>query len=251
MSILKKKLTNNQIDALILILGYLFCASFPFSLFIKNNDILVNTLSFVLILAYLLFIITFLILNKKIKINRNPINIKNILLISPSLVVVISNYFYLFFVKSSFQITSSIIYQLCLTVIVVTLEELLFRGILFSELKEEKPLTRILITSVLFGLCHISRFFSSFNPIDLLSVLYTFALGLVIGLLYEYGGSLISAIIFHFLFNFLNQNMFECFKIENDNYIAYILSNISIALIAGGYLLFIYLKILKKSVANN
>jgi membrane protease YdiL (CAAX protease family) len=73
----------------------------------------------------------------------------------------------------------------------------------------------------------------------------------VIGLLYEYGGSLISAIIFHFLFNFLNQNMFECFKIENDNYIAYILINISIALIAGGYLLLIYLKALKKSVANN
>lgn len=251
MSILKKKLTNNQIDALILILGYLFCASFPFSLFIKNNDVLVNTLSFILILAYLTFIIIFLILNKKIKISRNPINIKNILLISPSLIVVVSNYFYLFFVKSSFEITSSIIYQLCLTVIVVTLEELLFRGILFSELKEEKPLTRILIASALFGLCHISRFFSSFNPIDLLSVLYTFALGLVIGLLYEYGGSLISAIIFHFLFNFLNQNMFECFKIENDNYIAYILVNVSIALIAGGYLLLIYLKTLKKSVANN
>lgn len=72
-------------------------------------------------------------------------------------------------------------------------EEVCFRGGLQNILVKwfKNPWTAIIITSILFSVIHISYY----------GFLVRFALGIVLGLLFYYSGSLWLAIIFHFLYN--------------------------------------------------
>ena len=84
----------------------------------------------------------------------------------------------------------TIVYAICLGPI---LEELVFRGVIFSMLEKSKikPLWIILITAVLFGAVHL----------NLVQGVYAAALGLFLGFLrYKYGSILIS-IVAHIILN--------------------------------------------------
>lgn len=248
-----KSKQNKFIDIAIAILLFIACASFPFPLIFKNDLLISTTCSIALLAIYLVALIIYLLKNKTVTISRREINWKIILLFIPCLLATVSNYFYGLTVKLEFVFEHQFLLNIVLTLIVVIIEELLFRGVLQGNLPYKKPFIRILIASGLFALCHLNRFISSFNPADLLSVLYAFGLGLIVGLLYEYGGSLTSAIIFHLLFNLLNQVLFNQLttKLTSINYLHYILINVGIAAIVGVYLLLVYLFILeKKEVAK-
>lgn len=84
----------------------------------------------------------------------------------------------------------TIVYAICLGPV---LEELVFRGVIFSMLEKSKikPLWIILITAVLFGFVHM----------NLIQGVYAAALGLFLGFLrYKYGSILIS-IVAHIVLN--------------------------------------------------
>lgn len=246
MSMLKKQISNGMIDALILISLYLVFASFPFSLIFKDDLILSTTLSICLVFLYFVFMIIYIIKSKTIKIEKRIFNLKHTLLILPSIIITVSNYFYLLSTNCVFTFSNTTLLNIGFTFIIVIVEELLFRGVLFPELKNFKPLQRILISAGIFGICHINRFLSTFNPLDLIIILYTFGLGIVLGLLYEYGGSLLSVIIFHLLYNVFNQVLFNCFVIKDMNYPIYYLINCIIGLAVAIYLGLIYFFIFRK-----
>ena len=246
----KKKL----IDLLILIFGYLVCASFPFGLFIKGEIAawLIPTLQFALQLIYLVFWIFFL---KKSALSTLKIrtNLKNYLLIVPSVVIFASNFIYAGIHPEDMvgKIDLYFAIKIFLTAAVVTNEEIIFRYVLIGNLDYiKKPIWKILISSGVFAICHIGAFLSSFNPADLLVIAYTFGLGLILGTLYVYGGAPCTCICLHLLFNLVNGVIFEALFVIND-YTTYILTNLGVAGIIGIYLIIIYFVRLRKCDVYN
>jgi sodium transport system permease protein len=86
------------------------------------------------------------------------------------------------------------LYFLILAVLPAVCEEIAFRGFILTALRRRfRPWTAILLSSFLFGL-YVMNVFQFVNHL---------ALGIVLGLLVTRSGSLIPAIVFHFVFNTL------------------------------------------------
>lgn len=71
------------------------------------------------------------------------------------------------------------------------LEEFTFRGIIYSQYRNDRPIKAILLSALCFGLMHMN-----FNQFC-----YAFILGIFLTLLLEASGSLILPMIMHFTFN--------------------------------------------------
>ena len=91
------------------------------------------------------------------------------------------------------QLTASLAVGLiCYGIITPLAEELIFRGVVYNELKKSYKLSMaMLVTSLLFGLYHM-------NPIQ---GTYGFIMGLLIVYLYEYFGSFLWPVLVHMLAN--------------------------------------------------
>ncbi|MEE1313607.1 MAG: type II CAAX endopeptidase family protein [Lachnospiraceae bacterium] len=71
------------------------------------------------------------------------------------------------------------------------IEEFTFRGLIYGQYRNQRPIKAILLSSLCFGLMHLN--FNQFS--------YAFVLGIFMTLLLEASGSLIPPIIMHFTFN--------------------------------------------------
>ncbi|MBO4912252.1 MAG: CPBP family intramembrane metalloprotease [Butyrivibrio sp.] len=88
-----------------------------------------------------------------------------------------------------------IVATLCIAGTPAIAEEMLFRGVVFSAIKDKmKPVYSVLIVSVLFGLFHM----------NLLKFFTTGAIGALLCLIVYYGGSIYPAMLAHFMVNFLS-----------------------------------------------
>lgn len=85
--------------------------------------------------------------------------------------------------------TAMMLYSVCLAPIS---EELIFRGVTMRIARRAFPFwIANIIQAVLFGVFHM----------NMMQACYAFALGLFLGYICEYGGTIYHAILFHFLFN--------------------------------------------------
>lgn len=80
---------------------------------------------------------------------------------------------------------------LALSILPGVVEEVLFRGVIYSGLRKARPIKGIFLTALFFGIAHMN--FNQFS--------YAFALGLVLGLLLEASGSIYSCMLLHATFN--------------------------------------------------
>jgi membrane protease YdiL (CAAX protease family) len=88
----------------------------------------------------------------------------------------------------------STISVLAITILAPIFEEILFRGIIFNELKKSMPvIPAIIIQGVFFGIYHL----------NLLQGIYAAILGCILGLIYQMTKSLWSNVIVHMTFNLL------------------------------------------------
>ena len=71
------------------------------------------------------------------------------------------------------------------------LEEFTFRGLIYGQYRNQRPIKAILFSSLCFGLMHMN--FNQFS--------YAFVLGIFLSLLLEASGSLFMPILMHFTFN--------------------------------------------------
>ena len=90
-------------------------------------------------------------------------------------------------------------YEIVLNFIVISIvpgfcEEFLFRGAILSNLRPFGRSNAVIISAVLFALMHQNAG----------QLLYTFAAGIVLGLVYEYTGSIWNCTILHLLNNFVS-----------------------------------------------
>lgn len=197
----------------------------PFNLFIENEIIIfiITTIIRLLSIGYIIYYI------KKEKLNKIKFNLPRLtsLLLIPLLLLCCSNLVYgliiadgkfsnLVNVISSESIAfryniPKLIMTITSTFLLVTIEELLFRSQILEEfLKKKNNFKAILFSSLIFSSVHLLNI-SSFSviPVVLIQVGYTLFLGFVIGFIYIYSKSIILPIIFHFLFNFLNDSLFS------------------------------------------
>lgn len=242
------------IDMLILILAYLFCSSFPWSLFIEGDLAYWLIPSFQIIMqAIFLFFWIFFIRKSSLQSVKIKANIKNLLLLSPVLVIFASNFLYGAFVPGDFapHLDWTFALKVVLNFGIVVNEEMIFRYMLIGNMDLiKKPIWKIVIGAAIFGLCHISQFLSTFNPADLIVILYTFGLGLVLCFLYVYCGAPCTCICLHLLFNLVNGIIFEgLFNVSQ--YLTLILVSCGVGLFYAIYIAIIYFVRLRKCEVYN
>lgn len=115
-------------------------------------------------------------------------------------------------------------------------EEILFRVTLISLIKEKtnKEWIIVLISSGVFALSHVVNFFVNAPLLVLAQIGYTFILGLFLSLSYLRGAGLLTVSLLHFLFNFLNMDLFVSLY-QGDWDLLFYLINISIGALLVGY----------------
>lgn len=132
-----------------------------------------------------------------------------------------------------------------MTLCCVTIEELLFRFFFLYFLQDVvkdgkyKDILLILFSSLAFGLMHVVNFYGN-NPLSVLTQIgYTVVLGLVLGFIALYFQTPIIPIIGHFIFNFLNTDLYALFYSLEMN-TPYILTSLCIGIFVLGYVGILY-----------
>lgn len=205
----------------------------------------------------LILLILYEIRHASLKIEKKTQTISLFLLL-PLLPAASSNLLYSLIFRSgiSFSIDSLFPLVTLNTLACVVIEELLFRMILllfFSSLLKEKNrmILSILFTSLCFSLMHGINFFGN-NPFAVLLQLgYTLLLGLVLGSLTCLYRSAIVPIVGHFLYNFLNMDLFSRIYDVNMSEPSYILFQTAIGICALIYLVVLFLIDHKKGKNDN
>jgi len=231
-------------DFAFLLCIYLAIAFFPLSLF-SINDFYIQIIGIALRAVYLIFI--FVYLNKRKIINLNRCNFINCLLLFPCFVVCFSNLI-VATIAGSFNTDvefSNFYVEIIFCLMTALCEEMIFRMAGFKAFESKKPIVRILIVSALFGVAHLFNFFNSYNLLVFVQATYTFFIGILLGLMYEYGENIGLPILFHFAFNVFNNNLFNKIAVISDDF-KYYLINILIGVVCGVYCLIIYFSVLRK-----
>lgn len=91
------------------------------------------------------------------------------------------------------NVPTLILSSLFICLLPAVVEELLFRGVLFSALRQRFSIaTSVILSALAFALMHMSLF----------SFVHQFLLGIILALLVYYTGSLVLGMVFHFVNNF-------------------------------------------------
>ena len=122
------------------------------------------------------------------------------------------------------------------------LEELIFRGLLFQAMAEDGVKTAIIVSSVTFGIGHIVNLINGSGAEllpNLLQVMYAVAVGFAFVMIYCKTKSLLICIITHSVFNGLSAFANEAVMTPQRQ----IISGVLLAVIAGGYALYLALAV--------
>ena len=122
------------------------------------------------------------------------------------------------------------------------LEEMIFRGLLFQAMAKNGVKSAIIVSSVTFGIGHLVNLFNGSGAEllpNLLQVMYAVAIGFAFVMIYCRTKSLIPCILTHSIFNGLSAFANEAAMTPQRE----ILSGILLAVIAGGYALYLGLAV--------
>ena len=119
------------------------------------------------------------------------------------------------------------------------LEEVIFRGLLFRAMEKNDLKTAIIVSALTFGLGHIVNLFNGSGRdlrASIVQIIFAVMVGLVLVLIFYYGGSLISCILFH-----AANNALGAFSVEGnmDPRLELGLNLAVIIVVLGGYALYL------------
>ncbi|MFA7032343.1 MAG: CPBP family intramembrane glutamic endopeptidase [Bacilli bacterium] len=236
------------IDYLLIFFLFIFLNTFPLS-DLTNNPWIWFSVYCVMNVAFLIFLYFFVKKRSCLVTYPHGWRKKSLWLLLPLILVSASNFIYLFFVPS--DVTSSLNWTfplyVVLTVFTALKEEAIFRLLLIPNLdKVHHRFWRIILSSAIFGIAHLSNFLITFDATYLIQIVYTFGFGIILGFIYEYGRSYLMCVIFHFVFNTINGTIFETITPITTNFSLYIVINIVVSLVAALYLFIIYWIFLRK-----
>ncbi|MCR5505686.1 MAG: CPBP family intramembrane metalloprotease [Bacilli bacterium] len=206
-------------DIVILLLVFVLSVSFPIGSITNDIDIIL-WVKIGLLAAYIVFAILFIYFTKIAHFFQGKVKHKNAFLLSPLFLVAFCNlFFFVVFRPGSLgkiQWDLTMVLSVILSLLTAVSEELVFRYIIQKNLRIQSKFVKILVASSLFALCHILTVISGWNLVkpatwnwfDLSIIAYTFFIGVCLGFLYEYTNNIVLPIAFHFIFNFINDNLF-------------------------------------------
>ena len=126
------------------------------------------------------------------------------------------------------------------------LEEVIFRGLLFQAMARDGVKSAIIVSSITFGIGHIVNLFNGSGAEllpNLLQVMYAIATGFAFVMIYCRTRSLMPCIIVHSIFNGLSAFANEAVMTPQRQ----IVSGVLLAVIAGGYALYLALAVKEES----
>jgi membrane protease YdiL (CAAX protease family) len=229
-------------DIALLLAIFLLTCSIPFSLFIKDTNI-VYWLKVSLRLVFLVFAFFYVEKNQLEK-PRFEKPSKASWLFLPFLLMCFSNFFAAWIDgQTANEITSPIpLLKDALFYLLVALgEEYVFRSVIYPEFKKGRPLWKaMLYSSLVFALPHLFNATSwSTLGMSALQMVYSFLLGILLCALYETSSNIILPIALHFLFDFLNDALVgTLYPLPWD--LAFYLSNVIVAIGLAIYFVFLY-----------
>ena len=236
-------------DLLIFILLFVFVAAFPIDLIPVSYTykLLILIGLRLMILAYYIYII----IRNRIKI-FGIANIKNLLLCIPFYLVAFSNLIATAidgeFLGATLEPLAMVFYSI-LTLLIAITEEIVFRLIIHNALYRTSSIKRILASAGIFAAMHLLNMVNVSSVDALVSVLlqtvYTFGLGILLGIMYEYSHSLLGCVMLHFAFNFFNQTLFIYLNCAPSQ-LSYYLTAVVTAVIVGVYAALITIFIFRK-----
>ena len=207
-------------DIVILLLVFVVSVSFPIGSITNDVDIIIGVKSGILA-AFIVFAILFIHFTGIAHLFQGKTRIKNMFLLSPLFLVAFCNlFFFIVFQPGSLGKGTTWNLTLFLAIILSLLtavsEELVFRFAIQKNLRIQSKFLKIFIASSLFALCHVLTVVSGWNLakpatwnwFDLTMIVYVFFIGICLGVLYEYTNNIVLPIAFHFIFNFINDNLF-------------------------------------------
>jgi membrane protease YdiL (CAAX protease family) len=231
-----KILNNPLLKSISLMLG-LILVLFIAGMLTAIRDIDSNIIFFVAFLIVSVLIIVHIIKNKKYKtygFKKSSFKEVNILYILPLFIIslipllagvnpelTLSRFFYLIFYMA----------------LVAFVEEVLYRAIIFNNLKQKSIKYAVIISAIMFGISHLITMTAGKGLIDVLNqVILAIIIGLILALIINYSKNIYICIGYHFLNNLI-VSISDSFGIY-DLYITYVLLS---ALIL--YLLFLIQKL--------
>ena len=199
-------------DILLFALLFVFVAAFPVDLIPLDltYQLLVRIGLRLLLLTYYIYIIV----KYKIKVFGNA-NIRNLLLCLPFFIICGSNFVSSSIVGGFAGPTMSVINMVLstfLTLFVAISEEIVFRLFIHNNIMVSSSIKRIFASAGIFALMHLLNIVNVRHVEGLVTVLiqtvYTFGLGILLGVMYEYSYSLVGCVVLHFCFNFFNDTLY-------------------------------------------
>ena len=127
------------------------------------------------------------------------------------------------------------------------LEEMIFRGLLFKAMEKNGVRSAIIVSSVTFGIGHIVNLFNGSGAEllpNLLQVVYAIAIGFAFVMIYCKIKSLLPCILIHSIFNGLSAFANEAAMTPQRE----VISGILLAVIAGGYALYLAMAVKEETV---
>ena len=242
------------LDILLFALLFIFVVSFPVDLL--GISLAWQYVISIILKALLLTYNCYILWRNRINIFKFA-NYKRALLFIPFLLACFSNLIAIQFsdVNIGFNYDPIIVVLVSISTLLTAInEEFLFRFIIQSSLIYASSLKRIVVSALIFGLFHLLKLVDVRSVTSLISVLvqvlYTFGLGLILGLMYEYTYSLPLCIFFHLSFNMINNVLItDIFSISGgDLYsISFYLTSVVVAAVLSVYGILIYIFVFKNN----
>ena len=229
------------------IIAYVVLASTGDNISADIGILKIATLPILIILSVILFLFVKRNgLSKRYGLCKSEIPASKMLFYIPLVILLTANLWYGVTMNvSPLETVLYILSMLC----VGFLEEMIFRGFLFNAMVKDGVKSAIIVSSVTFGLGHIVNLVNGSGAEllpNILQVVYAVAIGFAFVMIYYKTKSLVPCILTHSIFNSLSAFANETVITPQKQ----IISGILIAVIAGGYALYIAL-VVKEKIQNN
>lgn len=233
--------------AVVWIIAYVVLASTGDNISADIGVLKIVTLPILIMLCLILFLfVKSNGLSEKYGLCKSEIPASKMLFYIPLLILLTANLWY--GVTMNVSLLETALYILSM-ICVGFLEEMIFRGLLFNAMAKDGVKSAIVVSSVTFGIGHIVNLVNGSGAEllpNLLQVIYAVAIGFAFVMIYYKTKSLVPCILTHSIFNSLSAFANEAVMTPQKQ----IISGILIAIIAGGYALYIVL-VVKEKIQNN
>lgn len=225
------------------IIAYVVLASVGDNLSADIGVLKIVTLPILIVLSVILFLFVKRNgLSEKYGLCKSEIPISKMLFYIPLVILLTANLWY--GVTMNVSLSETVLYILSM-LCVGFLEEMIFRGFLFNAMAKDGVKSAIIVSSITFGIGHIVNLINGSGTEllpNLLQVIYAVAIGFAFVMIYYKTKSLVPCILTHSIFNSLSAFANEAVITPQKQ----IVSGVLIAIIAGGYALYIALAVKEK-----